>query len=87
MKRFAIVATMLLNFSASAQSAVESESRSLDFDSCLAVIRQTASELSIAPINIAETNILRVVRFPLPDGSVLITCSKPDRKMIVTKSK
>lgn len=66
--------------------AVESKSVNMSFDKCLAVIRNTATELSVAPINIAETDTLRMVRFPTSDGSVLITCSKPDQRMVVTKS-
>lgn len=66
--------------------AAESKSVSMDFDRCLATIRETASSLGVAPINIAETNIMRIVRFVTADGSVLITCSKPDRKMVITKS-
>lgn len=66
--------------------AVESTSVSASFDKCLATIRKTSSDLGIAPINIVETNIMRMVRFPTSDGSVLITCSKPDQRMVVTKS-
>lgn len=69
-----------------AQAAVESQAVTMSFDSCLAKIRSTAAQLGIAPINIAETNELRMVRFPTSDGSVLITCSRPDGRMVVTKS-
>ncbi|WP_141728454.1 hypothetical protein [Devosia insulae] len=66
--------------------AVESQAVSMSFEACLAKIRSTAAQLGMAPINIAETNDLRMVRFPTSDGSVLITCSRPDGKMVVTKS-
>ena len=67
-------------------SALETQTRSMSYEQCLATIRQVSSELGVAPINIVETNIMRMVRFPTEDGSVLITCSAPDQKMVVTKS-
>jgi hypothetical protein len=66
--------------------AQESRAISMSFEKCLATIRQTSSDLGVAPINIAETNVMRMVRFPTSDGSVLITCSKPDERMVLTKS-
>jgi len=45
-----------------------------------------ADDLAIAPVNIVESNELRIVRFNTSDGSVLVTCSRPDRKMIVVQS-
>lgn len=69
----------------SAQGA-ESQAVSMSFEDCLSTIRKVASDLATAPINIVETDIARIVRFVTVDGSVLITCSKPDHKMVVTKS-
>ena len=64
-------------------------SETMGFESCLAVIRATATELGVAPVNIVETDILRVVRFPTNDGSgesLLVTCSRPDSKMTINLS-
>jgi len=66
---------------------VESTSQSMSFQECLQVIQRTSSQLGVAPINIVETSIMRMVRFPTNDGSVLVTCSGPDRKMVLTHSK
>ena len=60
--------------------------RSMDFESCLTAIRSMADDLAIAPVNIVESNELRIVRFNTSDASVLVTCSRPDRKMIVVQS-
>lgn len=65
----------------------QSKSQTMDFEQCLRTIRELSSELRVAPINIAETNDMRMVRFPTADGSVLVTCSRPDRKMVVTVNK
>ena len=65
----------------------QSTSKAMSFDDCLQVIRNTATQLGVAPVNIAETSDLRMVKFPTADGSVLVTCSKPDRKMVMTVSK
>jgi hypothetical protein len=64
----------------------QSTSQPMSFEDCLQAIRQTASQLGIAPLNVVETNILRMVRFCSEDGSVLVTCSEPDQKMVVTRS-
>lgn len=67
--------------------AQESTTRTMTFDQCLQNIRSVSSQLGVAPINIVETNDMRMVRFPTADGSVLVTCSRPDRKMVITRSK
>jgi|JI6StandDraft_1071083.scaffolds.fasta_scaffold53391_3 hypothetical protein len=69
--------------SVSAQTAV----RKMQFADCLKLIRKTASDLGVAPVNIVETKTVRVVRFVTRDGSVLMTCSRPDQKMILKMSK
>ena len=56
------------------------------FEACLASIRDLATQLAIAPINIVETDEIRMVRFCTTDGSVLVTCSMPDQKRAVTTS-
>lgn len=48
-------------------------------------IRDTSAQLGVA-INIAETSELRMVKFLTADASVLVTCSNPDRKMVMTVS-
>jgi hypothetical protein len=69
-------------------NAAESEeyARSMDFDECLRVIDSAASQLGLAYADIADTDTLRVVRFPVSDGSVLVTCSRFDDTMVVTKT-
>mgnify|MGYP006440601379 CR=1 len=58
----------------------------MSFENCLELVRATAQQLDVAPINIVETSDVRIVRFITIDGSVLVTCSRLDRKIIVTKS-
>ena len=59
----------------------------MSFADCGKVIQRTAEQLGTTPINIVETTDLRMVRFPTVDGSVLVTCSRPDEKMVLTVSK
>jgi hypothetical protein len=79
----AIVATMLI--AGESKAAAQSSSRPMSFEKCIATI-QVMSERFGAPENIVETSILRIVRYHTSDGSVLVTCAKPDRKMVVTQS-
>jgi hypothetical protein len=63
---------------------VRSESKSMGFDECLKSIRLLAESIGQAPINIVETDSVRMVRFISSDGSVLVTCSRPDQKQVIT---
>ena len=63
-----------------------SRSESMSFNECLRVIQRTAENLGLAPKNIVETKDLRMVRFLTSEGSVLVTCSRPDQKMVITLS-
>jgi len=63
-----------------------SASEEVDFDECIGRIERLSEQSDTAPINIVETSVLRIARFPADDGSVLISCSRPDRKMVITKS-
>jgi hypothetical protein len=81
-----LVAMLALATTANAQKP-QSESVSISFEDCLKRIRTISGQFGIAPVNIVETNDLRVARFLTSDGSLLVTCSKPDRKMVLTMSK
>lgn len=82
----AVVAEKAVAFSQASPRDAVSKGSSMDFTACLSRIRTMSSELGVAPSNIVETADMRVVRFHATDGSVLVTCSKPDRKMIITRS-
>lgn len=82
----AALVTICISASTGAQAGAQSTARPMEFDRCLQLIRSTAGKLGVAPINIVETNDLRMVRFVTADGSVLVTCSRPDRKMVLTRS-
>ncbi len=84
MKHTLAAISMLVTTTALAQ---ESTSKSMPFDQCLLVIQRTATQLGVAPINVVETTAVRMVKFPTADGSVLVTCSRPDQKMVMTVSK
>lgn len=61
----------------------------ISFGKCLEQIRATATNLGVAPDNIVETSILRMVRFRTNDGSgksYLVTCSKLDQKLVINES-
>ena len=85
-KLYALVVLTFIAAPEAATAKARSVSKSMSFEACLAVIRRTASDLRVAPINIVETNSVRMVRFPTVDGSVLVTCSRPDHKMVMTMS-
>jgi len=59
----------------------------MSFQDCISSIQKVASQLGAAPVNIVETNDLRMVRFVTGDGNVLVTCSRPDKKMVIQMTK
>ena len=66
-----------------------SESRSMDFYECKKI--QASTLLSSVGtktkvFSTVTTDILTSIRVCTTDGSVLLSCSKPDNKMVVTKS-
>lgn len=82
--------TAIITFSASLLSPVAAQApitKSMSFDACIALIQHTSTKLGIAPVNIVETSILRIVRFPAEGGSVLLTCSGPDNKAIIQETR
>lgn len=70
----------------SGDGVAASSSQSMTFDACTKRVQEMGTQLGTAGDNLVETSIMRMVRFPTVDGSVLITCSKPDRKMVITRS-
>lgn len=60
--------------------------KTMDFQVCIQTIQTMAGEMGVAPINIVETPDVRIVRFNTADGSVLVTCSKPDNKLVMVQS-
>ena len=72
----------------SSQVVVKEYSKEMDFDSCLAL--QKGMENAISPnyktLHLVSTSELSVVRFCTNDGSVLSTCSRPDKKSVTLQS-
>ena len=75
-----------MTLDASGRLVVASAYTSMDYDLCLKAISLTAANVGVAPINIVETNIVRIVRFPTTEGSIMMTCSRPDQRLVVTTS-
>jgi hypothetical protein len=71
---------------AKVEAAVESQSFDMSFEQCIDAIQLAARKLARAPVNVVESKGLRIVRFPASDGSILMTCSRMDKKLVVAKS-
>jgi hypothetical protein len=69
-----------------ASPSPQSTSVIMAFEDCIRTIQQTAAQMGAAPRNIVETPDIRMVRINTIDGSVLVTCSRADRKMVTTVS-
>lgn len=64
----------------------ESRSYEMEFGQCLGFLAEAGGVSGQAPVNLVETSIMRVVRLPASDGSILLACSRPDRKLVVALS-
>jgi hypothetical protein len=64
----------------------QSYKRNVDFPSCLKFIRDQAVQLGQSPINIVETNDLRIVRFLARDSSILVKCNRLDETLTMQLS-
>ncbi len=67
-------------------SGQPTSSRTLPFSECVAFIYASAASFGIDPITIVNTDIMKVVRLPAQGGSVLMTCSRPDQKLVIVQS-
>lgn len=70
-------------------SGYTTETSTMSFSACLSSVASTVSGLSVRSSDvryIVQTNIMTVTRICTNDGSVLITCSRPDSTMVLTKS-
>lgn len=78
-----ILMTLILSAAPIAAAAQTETVKTMSFESCISNIQTISGQLGIVPVNIVETNDLRIVRFVTSDGNVLVTCSRPDRKMLL----
>lgn len=72
-----------------ASAAAESSSVSMSFEKCQAAQANTIAQLNVPPsdiVHIVNTSAMTMTRVYVADGSVIITCSAPDNKMVITKS-
>lgn len=72
-----------------AAAAAESSSVSMSFEKCQAAQANTIAQLNVPPgdiVHIVNTSTMTMTRLYVEDGSVIVTCSAPDQKMVITKS-
>lgn len=75
--------------SLSSKPALKTTTARASFEECLAVRENVITQFSVSPrniITILNTNLVTITRLCTVDGSVLISCSRPDEKMVITES-
>jgi hypothetical protein len=63
-----------------------SDARDLPFEDCLLLIQDVGQSLGVEATSVVETSDMRFVRFSVSDGSLLVTCSRPDSKIVMVRS-
>lgn len=82
MKEFILTLTLVI---ATAAHAGQTETRSMDFDTCLKVMDQSLNKtLKTTYSIVANTSVIKIAKITTTDGSVIITCSAPDRQLTVS---
>lgn len=84
--RWAALTALLLTNATFAMAEPVSTSETMDFRTCVASIDVVAGKVGIKPHVLVDTAIMKMVRFRTQDGSLLVTCSKPDQKRVFTQS-
>lgn len=84
-----LIGVFILPGCASTGSAGNSETRNMSYYKCLSAKDEMANDYrSVARVVEVNTgsDLFKTTRICASDGSVLITCSKPDKKMVITRS-
>ena len=76
-------------FAGLAWGSAESTSKAMSFDQCQSLQANVIAQLNVPPediVHVVNTAVLTITRVITADGSVLISCSDPDQKMVITRS-
>ncbi|CDF86334.1 hypothetical protein PKB_5021 [Pseudomonas knackmussii B13] len=83
------VACLVATLSGGAWAEASSQSAHATFDECQATQSKVITQLNVPPsdiVHIVNTSQMTVTRICTADGSVLISCSAPDEKIVITRS-
>ena len=69
-----------------ARGETYSKAQSMSFENCKRFTEKSVRELGVPFDAVVRTEIFWITKIPTRDGAVLISCSKPDRKMVLTRS-
>jgi len=58
----------------------------MPFEECLAIIAETAQEIGEEPVRLVSSADEVAVRINASDGFVTVSCSRPDNRMVLSKS-
>jgi hypothetical protein len=85
-----MLAAMLVPARAVAGENVETvRSETMDFERCVGAVALTIAQLNASPsriIPIVDTSIMLMTKVVGDDANYIFTCSKPDRKFLLTQS-
>ncbi len=84
-----LTAIALISTSGLAVAETESKSISMQFEDCNTYRANMLAQIGVPVkdvVSVVNTSELTIYKVYLSDGSILISCSRPDRKMVVTRS-
>lgn len=63
--------------------------REMDFEACVALVPTVAAQMNVPAnriIPIVSSSAMTVTKIVTDDENILVSCSKPDRKVLITRS-
>jgi hypothetical protein len=63
----------------------EQRTEAMAFATCIALTEEMSKEMGVAPANVLRTQDVWLTRIDAADGSVILTCSRPDNRLTLKK--
>jgi uncharacterized lipoprotein YmbA len=73
------------DYAALPNTASLSRTETMPFGQCIALVDDVAETLDANPITVLRTSDVRIVRIEAADGIVILSCNRPENRMVLTK--
>lgn len=85
--RFSVALMLaLLALPAHASSERETVTQTISFKGCLAAAQKLADQVGVKLVRVIDTASVKMFRVPGSDGTISVTCSAKERKMVLSRT-
>lgn len=82
-----VVILVLLTEAAHATSGRETVVQTISFKGCLNAAQALANQIGVKPAVVIDTKWVKMFRITGSDGTILVTCSGKERKMVISRTR